>query len=272
MAATSVVQPIDLIKTRMQLAGEMGAKANKGTMSTMLNVVKTEGARNLYKGLTAALLRQATYTTARLGFYDMISTSLIDMNKGKALPFYQKLFAGMSAGGLGALVGTPAEVALIRMTADGRLPVEQRRNYKNVVDALFRIVREEGITALWKGCVPTIMRAMILNAAQLASYTQAKQVLLQSGYFPDGVMTHFGASLISGFLATAVSLPVDMAKTRIQNQKTAQYKNTIDVLIKVGSNEGVFALWKGFAPYFLRLGPHTIITFMVLEQLNKTFK
>lgn len=66
--------------------------------------------------------------------------------------FVLTVMAGMSAGGLGALVGTPTEVVLIRMTADGRLPVEQRRNYKHVVDALFRIVREEGITTLWSMC------------------------------------------------------------------------------------------------------------------------
>ena len=51
---------------------------------------------------------------------------------------------GMAAGAVGAFVGTPAEISLIRMTGDGRLPVEQRRNYKNVFDALFRIIREEG--------------------------------------------------------------------------------------------------------------------------------
>ena len=31
------------------------------------------------------------------------------------------------------------------MTSDGRLPPEQRRNYKNVFDALIRISREEGV-------------------------------------------------------------------------------------------------------------------------------
>jgi solute carrier family 25 oxoglutarate transporter 11 len=31
-----------------------------------------------------------------------------------------KMGLGITAGGIGAFVGTPAEVALIRMTADGR--------------------------------------------------------------------------------------------------------------------------------------------------------
>ena len=79
------------------------------------------------------------------------------------------------------MVGTPAEVALIRMTSDGNLPAEVRRNYKNAFDALFRISKEEGIFTLWRGAIPTMGRAMVVNAAQLASYSQAKQFLLKIG-------------------------------------------------------------------------------------------
>lgn len=50
-----------------------------------------------------------------------------------------------------------------------------------------------------------------------------------------------------------------------------EYKGATDCLVKLVKNEGVFALWKGFTPYFLRLGPHTILTFLFLEQLNKLF-
>lgn len=61
-----------------------------------------------------------------------------------------KALLGMCAGCVGAFIGTPAEVALIRMTADGRLPELERRNYKNVFDALFRIFREEGKNKIYK--------------------------------------------------------------------------------------------------------------------------
>lgn len=83
---------------------------------------------------------------------------------------------------------------------------------------------------------------------------------------------HFTASLISGLVSTAVSIPIDITKTRLQSMKNNEYSGTIDVLVKVVKNEGFFSLWKGFTPYFLRLGPHTIITFIVLEKLNKLFE
>ena len=74
----------------------------------------------------------------------------------------------------GAVVGTPAEVALIRMTSDMRRPVAERRNYTNVFNALGRIYAEEGLLKMWSGCTPTVTRAVILNAAQLSVYSQAK--------------------------------------------------------------------------------------------------
>lgn len=88
---------------------------------------------------------------------------------------------GMFAGMCGAFVGTPAEVALVRMTADGRLPAEERRNYKSVVDALTRITKQEGVINLWRGAIPTMGRSMVVNGAQLASYSQAKEFLLKTG-------------------------------------------------------------------------------------------
>lgn len=50
-----------------------------------------------------------------------------------------------------------------------------------------------------------------------------------------------------------------------------EYKGAIDVLTKVIRNEGFFALWKGFTPYYARLGPHTVLTFIFLEQLNALY-
>ena len=105
-------------------------------------------------------------------------------------------------------MGNPAEVSLIRMTADGRLPIEQRRNYKGVFNAMNRMIREEGVLTLWRGCIPTMGRAAVVNAAQLSSYSQAKIQLMATGKFQEGIFLHFTASMISGLITTAASMPV----------------------------------------------------------------
>ncbi|XP_023015568.1 mitochondrial 2-oxoglutarate/malate carrier protein [Leptinotarsa decemlineata] len=274
MGATLFVQPLDLVKNRMQLSGVGGKpKEYKTSLHAFRGIIEKEGFFALYNGISAGLLRQATYTTTRLGIY----TWLFDMMKtdGKPPSFGVKAALGMVSGICGAFVGTPAEVALIRMTADGRLPPNERRNYKSVIDALMRIYREEGLLTLWRGAIPTMGRAMVVNAAQLASYSQAKQLIVEKFKIEEGVLLHFIASMISGLITTAASMPVDIAKTRIQNMKTIngkpEYSGPMDVLVKVVKNEGPFALWKGFFPYYFRLGPHTVLTFIFLEQMNSFY-
>lgn len=276
MGATVFVQPLDLVKNRMQLAGQ-GSKAReyKTSFHCLMSILKNEGVGGVYTGLSAGLLRQATYTTTRLGIYTILFEKFTSPD-GTPPNFFMKAGIGMTAGAVGAFVGTPAEVALIRMTADGRLPPAERRGYSNVFNALARITREEGVTTLWRGCVPTMARALVVNAAQLASYSQSKQALLDSGYFGDDILCHFCASMISGLVTTAASMPVDIVKTRIQNMKMIdgkpEYKNGLDVLVRVVGKEGFFSLWKGFTPYYARLGPHTVLTFIFLEQMNRLYK
>merc|ERR1712058_16833 len=84
------------------------------------------------------------------------------------------------------------------------------------------------------------------------------------------------ASMISGLVTTIASMPVDIAKTRLQSMKFVdgkpEYKGAFDVLSKVVKKEGFFSLWKGFTPYYFRLGPHTVLTFIFLEQMNIKYK
>ncbi len=78
------------------------------------------------------------------------------------------------AGAVGSVIANPTDVALIRFQSDNSLPHEQRRNYKNVGDALWRISKEEGVKGLWRGASSTVARAMSINCSQLVSYNQTK--------------------------------------------------------------------------------------------------
>lgn len=93
----------------------------------------------------------------------------------------------------------------------------------------------------------------------------------------SSVITHFSASLMAGFMATIASSPADVIKTRVMSQPVGpdgrglHYSSTVDCLRKTVAAEGALSLWKGFLPNFGRLGPHTVIMFLVIEQLRKFF-
>ena len=276
MLASCFVHPMDVVKNRMQMQGEgTRTRQYKSSLHVLGAVLRNEGVAAAYAGLSAGLLRQATYATTRLGMYTLLFEKFTTVSKeGKRTPpsFSEKIVIASIAGSCGAVVGTPAEVALVRMTTDGRLPAELRRNYRNVFHAIYRVSKEEGMTGVFRGCGPTVIRAIVTNIAQLASYSQAKEFILSTGYFGDNLAAHFCAGMLSGFITAFASLPVDIAKTRVQNMKIIdgkpEYRGMLDVVTRVIKNEGIASLWKGFTPYYFRIGPHTVLTLIFLEQIN----
>eukprot|EP00274_Cyanoptyche_gloeocystis_P004106 CAMPEP_0196654956 /NCGR_PEP_ID=MMETSP1086-20130531/4711_1 /TAXON_ID=77921 /ORGANISM="Cyanoptyche gloeocystis , Strain SAG4.97" /LENGTH=321 /DNA_ID=CAMNT_0041987013 /DNA_START=90 /DNA_END=1055 /DNA_ORIENTATION=+ len=267
MTATVFIQPVDMIKVRMQLHGEGVMNSRPSVIRIASEIVTHEGVGAFYHGLSAALLRQATYTTARFGMHRKMTEYLEHRHKGQRVPLLEKMALGASAGGLASIVGSPADLALLRMQADFTLPVEQRRNYTGAFNALFRIVKEEGALALWRGCAPTVVRAMSLNMGLFAGNEQGKEYFGKK--YGHGFWTmQFPASAIGGFLASAMALPFDFVKTRIQKQKPdangiLPYKSSLDVVVKTLKTEGPLAFYKGFFTFYFRIAPHAMMTLLL---------
>lgn len=218
-------------------------------------------------------MRQALYTTARFGIFLNLQDILKRKNDGKNLSFAQKGACSLAAGGLGSLVGTPADLILIRMQSDNTLPVEQRRNYTSFFNAAKRIPAEEGVLSLWKGGGPTVVRAMALNFGMFTTYEESKERL--SAAMPNNIgAAWFLSSVFSGAVAATMSLPFDNAKTKMQKMKAGPdgkmpYANIFDAMAKEIKNNGPTGLWAGLPTYIVRIAPHVMITFMVSEKLKK---
>ncbi|GAB0496055.1 hypothetical protein MMPV_007365 [Pyropia vietnamensis] len=254
-----------------------------GPIATGRSIVAAGGPSALYTGLSAALTRQVTYTTLRLGLYATFRSAVVgDDATGNTPPpsLAQKLGIGLAAGGLAAAACCPVEVAMVRMYADGALPPAVRRNYSNVGSALRRMWAEEGAATLWRGAQPTVARACVVSAVQLGTYDQAKQVYAGWGA-PEGVGLHLASSLTSGLAYSIVSLPIDIAKSKQQFQHREgggggsapggelKYRGLAQTVVRVAREEGLRKLYAGFGMYFVRCGGHTVGMFLAYEQLNR---
>ncbi|SMQ50197.1 unnamed protein product [Zymoseptoria tritici ST99CH_3D7] len=275
MVATCVVQPMDMIKVRLQLAGEGVKTGPKPTpVSVAREIIAAGKVLDLYTGLSAGLLRQAVYTTARLGLFDTFMKSLTTRAEGQGLSigFRERAAAGLSAGGIAAFISNPADLALIRMQSDGLKPKADRANYKSVADALMRITKNEGVRRLWAGATPTVVRAMALNFGQLGFFSEAKARLKRMDNMGPRAQT-LTASAIAGFFASFFSLPFDFIKTRLQKQSRGPdgklpYKNMFDCAKKVIRDEGPLRFYRGFSTYYVRIAPHAMVTLIVADYLN----
>lgn len=266
-----VMNPVDVLKTRLQVAGGGSAP------SLARIILAEEGARAFYAGLSAQFLRAWTYQTARLGAYRTLTNRLASAD-GAPLPLLMKAACGLSAGGFGAVIGTPAEVAIIRMQADHTLPPELRRNYRNVVHALVQTAREEGFRGVWKGCAPTVVRAMALNMGALASYDHTKEAIMRlagpgraDGGEKLGIL---GASFTSGLVGSVFSLPFDYVKTQIQRMKADAHGNLpfagpLDCARTTLAKHGPLRFYAGLPTYSMRIAPMITLTWLIIEGLKR---
>lgn len=223
---------------------------------------------NCTQQLSASLLRQLTYSTTRFGVYEELKETF---TTAKSSPSFPSLIAMASTSGfLGGVAGNPADVLNVRMQHDAALPPADRRNYRHALDGLVRMTREEGWRSLFRGVWPNSARAVLMTASQLASYDGFKRALLELTNAKDDLATHFGASFAAGFVATTICSPVDVIKTRVMSAK--EKEGLVVMLARIYRSEGVGWMFRGWVPSFIRLGPHTIATFLFLEQHKKIYR
>ena len=124
-------------------------------------MVSESGWLSLYDGLSAGIWRQVFYATSRFGLFEVMRDKLHEVRG--TTDFASRVFVGALSGGIAAYISCPAEVAVVRMANDSSLPLEERRNYKGVMDTASRIINEEGISAFWRGSTPFVQRAMMVG-------------------------------------------------------------------------------------------------------------
>lgn len=270
--ATTVIQPIDFIKVQIQVQSEMGRK-DLNPFKLIKEVRASEGSyKAFYRGLDSAIMRQVFYTSTRLGLFYSIKDNMVKKNKREP-NVLENTFASLISGAVGSIVGNPADLALIRMQSDNNLPVDQRRNYKNVFDAIFRICREEGVLALWRGSIPTVVRAMAMNFSLLVPFEAAKKLL--APYVSSNKQRSIYASCIAGGCAAVLALPFDNVKTKLQKMKAVDgkmpYSGVMDCFRQSIAKDGAARLWVGLNTFYIRVAPHAIISLVVNDFLRTSF-
>lgn len=263
--AICFTHPLDLVKVRLQTQAHAGTRLGMGQM--FAHVFRENGFLGLYKGLSAAQLRQLTYSMTRFGVYDILKERFTGSTPAEQPGLGKLILMSSFSGFLGGIVGNPADVLNVRMQHDAALPAADRRNYRHAIDGLVRVTREEGVGALFRGVWPNSARAALMTASQLATYDSFKGFLLgmPALHMKDDLLTHFSASAMAGLVATTVCSPVDVIKTRIMSAKTNSGVGTL--LADIYKKEGLTWCFKGWLPSFIRLAPTTILC--VLKKIDK---
>ncbi|XP_053950040.1 mitochondrial uncoupling protein 4 isoform X2 [Anastrepha ludens] len=278
--------PLDLTKTRLQIQGEAAAvdlKSNKslnpkyrGMIATAFGIVREEGTMKLWQGVTPALYRHVVYSGVRICSYDFLRRKLgNDENGIITLPLWKSALCGVSAGAVAQWLASPADLVKVQIQMEGkrRLMGEPARVH-GAVHAFKDIVRRGGIAGLWKGSIPNVQRAALVNLGDLTTYDTIKRMIMIKLNMPDCHTVHVLSSICAGFVAAIMGTPADVVKTRIMNQPTDDkgrgllYKGSVDCLRQTVNREGFSALYKGFLPCWIRMAPWSLTFWLSFEQIR----
>ncbi|KAJ1731655.1 mitochondrial aspartate-glutamate transporter agc1 [Coemansia biformis] len=161
---------------------------------------------------------------------------------------------------------TPLEVAVLFALASGQRDAEATtlEGINAAIDACFHALRPAAHAQLPQSPPPTTARAAPRSALW--------EALFQAYNFAIGA--------VAGGIGAAFVYPIDLVKTRIQNQRTAvvgemMYKNSIDCFRKVVRNEGILGLYRGLGPQLVGVAPEkaiklTVNDFVRTRLTNKT--
>jgi solute carrier family 25 oxoglutarate transporter 11 len=252
MCATACVHPADVVKVQAQIHVGSAAATSSTLPSLAAKIFRSPA--NMYQGLSAALLRQATYGTVRLGLY----TQLCDEYKARRgeLSFSSKAGCAAAAGCAGVFVGNPIDVCLVRLQAD---TLRNGQRYSGVVGALDSIARREGIRGLWSGVGPSAARAVSMNIGMLVSFDELRNAL---GDTPHATPI---ATVLAGLVCAIAGTPFEFAKTRVQDGLN---RSVAEVFLAEVYSKGLSGLWCGFVPFAFRTVPHACLTLVLLDWLK----
>ena len=298
MIGAATAHPFDLIKVRLQVQGEakarqkgmkvVGWRRKDGIASMAARIWRTDGVKGFFSGVSASALRQIMYSGVRFAAYDVLKAQVAGEGGDASLGVATKAGCALAAGALGAFSGNPADLAMVRMQADGKLAPEARRNYRGVFDALAQVARAEGVSALWSGVGPCMARASVITVGHLAAYDVLKQDVFVGvgGFDATSPVTHFGAAISAAALSSVISNPIDVVKTRtmnatkivgasdpdrrtkVANPRGRAYTGAIHCAKSLAKEEGYAAFYKGFFATLTRQVPYVCMTWVVVEQMK----
>lgn len=238
--------PLDTIKTRMQANHRL---AESGIVRTFRDITRTEGTVGLYRGVLPPLTSLTILNTINFASYAKFKEVYgVDTTKLAHGQYFEPkiILAGACVGPVASSVSTPFDFLKIQLQID---QASQRR-YKGTLSALGSIVKEHGVTALYRGHAVNTTREAIFQAVYFGVYEHVKPIVMLA--LPAKVAVPLAGGL-SGAAGWLTSYPLDCIRTHIQGERPGRHEeSTLQVGRKILRERGMRGLYSGVTPSLLR--------------------
>ena len=270
----TVVYPIDLVKTRMQNQRSVvvSERLYKNSIDCFQKVLRNEGFVGLYRGLPPQLVGVAPEKAIKLAMNDLMRSKLKNQQDG-SITVIREVIAGGCAGASQVIFTNPLEIVKIRLQVQGEIAKASGDQRPGAI----AIVRNLGMTGLFKGASACLLRDIPFSMIYFTAYSHLKKDVFNEGINGKKLapLELLLAGAIAGMPAAYFVTPADVIKTRLQVDARAgqqNYTGIYDAFTKIWREEGPTAFFKGGPARVLRSSPQFGVTLLAYEILQRTFR
>jgi len=286
VAAIVVVNPFDVVKTRMMIQGQLGRAATpySGIVSALVQIGRADGLRGLQAGLSPSSCWQFSNVSCRFGVYALAKKHLsIQDEKSHILRWFKSIFLAGGAGAVGAFVSNPFFIIKTRIQATSSDPTlavgEQHAKVQGLRGALIDIYRADGFRGFTRGLSSFTLRVVAASSSQLSTKDAAHDAMVRLGMDATWRSTEVCSAMAAGVAMAVAMQPFDFACTRLANSRTtaelgkgdaaATFSGPIDVIRKTIKTEGLHGVFRGLPANYVRIAPYNVLVFFFAAELRK---
>ena len=258
------IAPITRVKVLQQIQSYHSSTHYNNIFSSFKYIYNQEGVRGFYKGNTANIYKSIPNYCLKFPLNDLYIHKIIkDKNYKtvKELPFQELLQAGLFTGVMQTSCAYPLDLIRTRVTQDKNM-LEQKMT---IGKCLIETVKQEGITALYKGFTPAITTTPIYIGLQLSTFQYLKN--------QDHILSNtLLAGATAGVLSQSIMYPGDTIKRQMQingMNKNTQYNSVRECIMNIYKKHGIQGFYKGIMLNSVKSIPEIAIKFSIYEYVKQ---
>ncbi|KAG6549789.1 hypothetical protein Mapa_008770 [Marchantia paleacea] len=268
-----ILQPFDTSKTVLQATKELrGGYTNLA--QCMVGLVRNRGFGALYTGFLASIAVSAPSSAVFAAGYEFSKTWIEKASQDTALPLLQlaPVLAAAFGNVAASVVRVPPEIIKQRVQAG---------IYRNVFEATTSVWMKEGVTGFYRGYTAMVARDIPYSALQFMTFEILKRRRLRTRLNSkqqskpkngEGMMTDMWMGAIAGAVASTLTTPLDVVKTRVMTQTLAGralYPGLPATVKQIWIEEGLVGFGRGMLPRVLYKVPASAVFLVCYEAMKR---
>ena len=255
IVSRTAVAPLDRMHTIVV------ARSDENPMKMLMELFKNEGVKGLWRGNLVNCMKVAPTTAVKFFVTENLKRFARDYysKKNMKLPFAVNFGIGAMGAICSTMVSHPIDVIRTRMSIE----TTKVRKYDTFFGTASTIIKEEGISGLYKGLGFSILSVTPFQACNHACYD------FVAPYVPESRLKKLYQGCLSSSLAFSICYPLDVVKRKLLAKKA---ENAVDAITTIYKKDGIKGFYAGFGVGFVKVVPMMSVQFFTFEQYKKFFK